>query len=308
MKEKLWLKFKTFTYRNMKICMAYISDTEKSIVIERLTYQLGGQEKKIQVMELTIESLMKDVAKLSSTKQEKDERFGPKLNHNLSSNDRDKMIIQGNTRVSGKTYNQSNSSQVYTSKTQSKKKALETKTARHGKQVSKNMAISIAKTGIYGEGNKEYGKEQQLKLNKKRFVANIEGPVAFHAVSDKGKISHLGSNENIKFETILLNAGGGYHSQHGLFIAPKAGIYLFSTSVLTAQTMAYSQITKNGTPLAKVYGLGNSAIAEQGSVTVATQLNSGDEVWVKHIYPAGGDIWGERFTSFTGVLISNISL
>jgi predicted acyltransferase (DUF342 family) len=70
--------------------------------------------------------------------------------------------------------------------------------------------------------------------------------------------------------------------------------------------MAYCQITKNGIPLAKVYGLGSSAIAEQGSVTVATQLNIGDEVWVKHIYPADGDIWGERFTSFTGVLISNI--
>lgn len=289
-------------------------DKEKSIVIDRLTKQLADQERKIQVMDQTIENIMKDAAKFSYTQQEKYKRY-TKLQHDLSklseesrnllqftSNDNDKMLLQVNPTVSDKSRKPSNNSSFYENETQTKKEAFKFK--KSSEQMVKNMPISIERTRSNGDGNIRNRKEQ-LKRSKKRFVANIEGPVAFHAVSDKRKITHLGTNENIKFETILLNTGGGYHSQHGLFIAPKAGIYLFSTSVLTSGTELYAQITKNGLPLAKAFGLGNSVMDAQGSVTVTAQMNLGDEVWVKHIYPADGSLWGERLTSFTGVLISN---
>ncbi|XP_060580976.1 uncharacterized protein LOC132737660 isoform X2 [Ruditapes philippinarum] len=132
-------------------------DKEKSIVIDRLTKQLADQERKIQVMDQTIENIMKDAAKFSYTQQEKYKRY-TKLQHDL---------------------------------------------------------------------------------------------------------------------------------------------------MLTSGTELYAQITKNGLPLAKAFGLGNSVMDAQGSVTVTAQMNLGDEVWVKHIYPADGSLWGERLTSFTGVLISN---
>ncbi|XP_060580972.1 uncharacterized protein LOC132737658 isoform X2 [Ruditapes philippinarum] len=75
--------------------------------------------------------------------------------------------------------------------------------------------------------------------------------------------------------------------------------------MVTSGTKLYARITKNGAPLAKAFGLGNTVMNAQGSVTVTTQMNIGDEVWVKHIYPPDGSLWGERLTSFTGVLISN---
>ncbi|XP_060580973.1 uncharacterized protein LOC132737659 [Ruditapes philippinarum] len=279
-------------------------DKEKTIVFERLTKQLGYQEENMKVMKLTIENLTKDVAKLSSTWQENDERF-PKLHHNLSklseesnrlqvpNNHPEKMLLQADTGISETIFNQANDLHFYLNKTQPKNKTMEAKKSKYSKQVVKGVSIPIKD-------------KKHLKSSKERLVANIEGPVAFHAVSDRGEINHLGTDENIKFETILLNAGGGYHTQHGLFIAPKAGIYLFFTSVLSAGSMIYAEIAKNGASLAKAYGRGQSkTIDTQGSVSVATQMDVGDEVWVKHTFPADGNLWGERFTSFTGVLISS---
>jgi len=44
-----------------------------------------------------------------------------------------------------------------------------------------------------------------------------ETPVAFHAVVDSRTVDQLGHNQNIVFETVLLNQGQGYHPNHGVF-------------------------------------------------------------------------------------------
>jgi len=44
-----------------------------------------------------------------------------------------------------------------------------------------------------------------------------ETPVAFHAVVDSRAVDQLGHNQNIVFETVLLNQGQGYHPSHGVF-------------------------------------------------------------------------------------------
>lgn len=130
--------------------------------------------------------------------------------------------------------------------------------------------------------------------------------MAFHAVSTKGETPHLGIKQNIVFVTQLLNLGGGYHNQHGLFIAPKPGLYIFSTSVLSyidAHAEFNAAIVKNGFILATAYGHGDSGRHDQGSVTVVTQLNVGDEVSVKNINNADDSIWGSTYTTFMGILV-----
>ncbi|XP_045181482.2 cerebellin-4-like [Mercenaria mercenaria] len=139
-----------------------------------------------------------------------------------------------------------------------------------------------------------------------RFVLDQGEAVAFHAVVDaNGEVRHHGINQNLVFETVLLNINGGYHSQHGLFIAPTAGLYIFSTSVLDAgsKPLIHADMVKNGAVLARAYGHGNSGFPEQGSVTVVTQLKAGDEVWVRISCCADGSITGLRYTSFTGALL-----
>ncbi|XP_052770379.1 uncharacterized protein LOC128210218 [Mya arenaria] len=55
--------------------------------------------------------------------------------------------------------------------------------------------------------------------------------VAFSAVKVAIQ-SSIGLNQNIIFENVILNQGNGFHSQHGVFIAPQTGIYMIVASLL----------------------------------------------------------------------------
>lgn len=57
--------------------------------------------------------------------------------------------------------------------------------------------------------------------------------VAFHAVLTGHEHPDLGSNQVVIFDSVKLNIGDGYHPNHGLFIAPMDGVYVFSASVLS---------------------------------------------------------------------------
>ena len=133
-----------------------------------------------------------------------------------------------------------------------------------------------------------------------------EGPVAFHAVISGGETKHLGVNQNLAFPVVVTNLGGGYHSSHGVFIAPRAGVYIFSTSIMafhTGHSTIYTKLMKNGNVLAKAYAHGGSGYQDQGSVTVVTQLAPGDEVWVALQGPADTSLYGDYFDSFMGCLV-----
>ena len=116
----------------------------------------------------------------------------------------------------------------------------------------------------------------------------------------------LGINQNIKFDNVRLNLGNGYHPGHGLFIAPKAGLYLFSSSLLTHHVNIVeieAAITVNGNSVAKVYGHGDSGRHDQGSQTVLIRLNINDEVYVRNIDIANGYVYGDSYSTFSGVLL-----
>ncbi|XP_045188011.2 uncharacterized protein LOC123545766 [Mercenaria mercenaria] len=145
-----------------------------------------------------------------------------------------------------------------------------------------------------------------LMNRQNRLVLNQEGPFAFHAVSDKHEIPHLQIDQSILFETVLLNIGGAYHSNHSLFIAETPGVYLFSVSILSFvndRSEYTAALVKNGGNLALIYGHGDSGRHDQGSVTVVTQLKAGDEVWVKLLSSADDSIYGGRYTTFSGVML-----
>ncbi|XP_052247824.1 uncharacterized protein LOC127855944 [Dreissena polymorpha] len=71
----------------------------------------------------------------------------------------------------------------------------------------------------------------ELQSKHKRFVA--EGTVAFSAIKVANQ-EHVGFHQNIIFEQILTNEGGGYHQIHGVFIAPQSGVYVFSSAIMCA--------------------------------------------------------------------------
>ena len=143
---------------------------------------------------------------------------------------------------------------------------------------------------------------------KRLVLDDYEGPIAFQArIMKHIEVAHLGISQKFVFDDVLTNLGNGYHNLHGIFIAPRDGIYIFSASILSylnAHSEFYASIMKNGTVIARVYGHGDTGRHDQGSATIVTPLVTGDEVWVELYGPAANDsIWGEGFTSFMGCFI-----
>ena len=115
---------------------------------------------------------------------------------------------------------------------------------------------------------------------------------------------HVGVNQNIVFEQVLTNEGGGYHQNHGVFIAPQSGIYVFSSTILCFQNgEVLAEMVHNGNPVTNIYCHGDSGRHDQGSQTVVIKMNAGDEVAVRNFYHADDSIWGGQFSSFSGYLI-----
>jgi len=129
-------------------------------------------------------------------------------------------------------------------------------------------------------------------------------PVAFFA-GKQATQTGIGLNQNIMFDTIKLNLGNGFRSVHSNFVAPRAGVYLFSATVLTHITPVeiHAAITVNGATVAKIFGHASSGRHDQGSHTVIVHLQAGDEVAVRNIDLGNRGIYGYLYNSFSGVLL-----
>ena len=145
-------------------------------------------------------------------------------------------------------------------------------------------------------------------IRRERFLDNVEGAVAFQAHMSTD-LTHIGTHQKIPFDAISLNLGNAYHGTHGLFIAPRAGIYIFSGSILAHLTKDIEMsFKKNGADI----GGGILAYSStsngynQGSATVVTQLKAGDEVWIENNYPDDTSIRAKIYTCFMGCLIMDI--
>lgn len=131
-------------------------------------------------------------------------------------------------------------------------------------------------------------------------------PIAFHAVLEGNEYPHLGLNQIIKYNNTVLNLGDGYQPLQGVFAAPKSGIYMFSAAITSAandHSTFWAELTKEGTPLARLNLYGRRGFADQSSVSAVTQLNAGDEVWVQIIQGSDISIWGDKYSYFTGVMV-----
>jgi len=136
----------------------------------------------------------------------------------------------------------------------------------------------------------------------------VEGPVAFFATKHASQ-GDLGINQNIIFENVGLNLGNAYRPGHGLFIVPRAGIYLFSTTLLIRHintVEVHGAITVNGNTVAIVFGEPDVGKYNQGSHTVILNLKVNDEVYVRNIDYSNEFITGSAYSSFSGILLYDI--
>ncbi|XP_053381893.1 complement C1q-like protein 4 [Mercenaria mercenaria] len=174
---------------------------------------------------------------------------------------------------------------------------------------------SYHRTGRNGCGTPEHkgvfcGDQQRSsrRIRPSRLVVNAEGPVAFQAHLS-GDMSHIGLHQKIMFDYVSLNVGNAYHSSHGLFIAPRPGIYIFSGSLLAHVTKEIEMaFMKNGAFIGGgiLANAVNTNGYDQGSETVVAQLKAGDEVWIENRWPDDTSIRGSQFTCFMGCLIMEL--
>lgn len=127
--------------------------------------------------------------------------------------------------------------------------------------------------------------------------------VAFHAVASS--TNHLQSGQTLVFANVRHNIGNGYHASGGIFIAPTAGVYIFSVSVSKYGVSGdvHLSLMKNGVYIVGAYASTQDQ-SNQGSATVPVQMEIGDEVWVSVKRPDDSTVYGDSLTSFSGTLIT----
>lgn len=150
---------------------------------------------------------------------------------------------------------------------------------------------------------------KQEQFNSPRSLARrlpVASEVAFQAsFAQNHATTTLNKDSFIVFDTVTLNLGGGYHPSHGLFIAPRTGVYLFSVSVtaVSIDERLHADIEKNGVEVAGCVAYDKNGVHHQCSVSVVISLSVGDEVFVKIERWDHVTIYGDRLTSFTGILL-----
>lgn len=141
-----------------------------------------------------------------------------------------------------------------------------------------------------------------LKESLTAFVCLIlSGPVAFTAKLDICD-SYPCSAGVLKFNTVVLNQGGGYDRNTGIFSCPLEGFYHFTVHA-SVYGRGQCAIYKNGE---KVVSLYHTTLPEKcsqvASISSVIQLSRKDQVWVNVWGPGRNDIFAteDNDTVFTG--------
>ncbi|KAL4221767.1 hypothetical protein ACF0H5_020021 [Mactra antiquata] len=105
---------------------------------------------------------------------------------------------------------------------------------------------------------------------------NVEPQVAFFA-SLTHPLTNLGHNQDIPFDNVIINLGNGYNNNHGTFIAPVAGLYVFGVTLHRYVDGAWGHFVVNGNVIAKL-----DIFDSQISQMVIVYLHQGDDVSVQN--------------------------
>jgi hypothetical protein len=96
----------------------------------------------------------------------------------------------------------------------------------------------------------------------------------------------------LTFDTVITNAGNGYHHHSGIFIAPLSGTYAFTWS-FRIQNDAYisTELIVNDLAVSAVYFDAEPGVGGNNAGTAVVHVNQGDDVFVRTTSaPILGDI------------------
>ena len=113
------------------------------------------------------------------------------------------------------------------------------------------------------------------------------------------------ADSSILWGEILENVGGGYDAATGKFVAPQAGTYRFTITVMNGVLGhgPYLLLMHNDTKYCAAVAAGFAAKFQTGICVRTVPLAAGEEVWVINPEWATTHVYHPRFTTFEGFLI-----
>ena len=112
-------------------------------------------------------------------------------------------------------------------------------------------------------------------------------------------------NTTIVWGHVQENVGGGYNEVSGKFVAPQAGTYRFTVTIMNKNPsdLAYMSLKMDGVHLCSALAAGQGSILQMGVCTRVVQLAAGGEVWV--INPDWSEVgdFHHDYTTFEGLMI-----
>ncbi|VDI52138.1 Hypothetical predicted protein [Mytilus galloprovincialis] len=132
--------------------------------------------------------------------------------------------------------------------------------------------------------------------------------VLFYAIIKQREFS-LNKQSTVVFETVIINEGGHYNNNDGIFVAPRDGIYMFSWTVSTVNTnyilteLVVEENVISSTGEREV----DSGSYTSASMTAFCRMRKDDHAWIRttgwdtshHIYSKNT----YSRTSFLGLLV-----
>ena len=130
--------------------------------------------------------------------------------------------------------------------------------------------------------------------------------IAFTAYLDK-TVSHLGIDQPIPFNKVLLNDGNSFNNFTGMFRCPVTGVYLFTFWIESDRLgdIVVKLVIDRANQIDAITTSSNGTFGMGGN-TAIVRVTAGQMAWLAIYTVNDRTIWNQdnyRYTSFSGVLL-----
>ncbi|KAK3596763.1 hypothetical protein CHS0354_038763 [Potamilus streckersoni] len=139
-----------------------------------------------------------------------------------------------------------------------------------------------------------------------RMLNQAMSPVGFVAKLSNHRTIQIG--EVLKLDKVDMNEGNGYNPALGIFRVPVNGMYIISITAMTrGEDFLVHIILMNGDKeLTRLFAGDVASGRMVGAVSVPAILSENDNICIKAFRSQSG-LYGNQFTSFSGVLIQRMT-